>query len=773
MRQLEVLHDALLRAFAADASLGPADVLVCVPDLAAAASAIDAVFGAVPIGRRIAYRMTGRADAQGAPLVAALLDLLDLAPARASADAALGVLRVPACARRFGFDAAGLARAADWLAEAGARWGWDAEHRAALGLPAEARHTWADALERLVLGYALPADALFDGVAGIDGVEGTQAAVAAALLDFVQALHALAEDLRAPRSAEQWAACFAQTFERFFAADADEQADAARLRAACTTLAEAALQAQCALPIPFALARERLEAALQARAPGGALTGAVTFAGLGPLRAIPARMIALLGMDDDAFPRRADSIEFDLCTSAPEPGDRNRRDEDRALFLDALMAARDGLFIGYCGRDAREGTPRPPSVVVGELIEFIAANQAEAAPLVREHPLQAFSPRAFMGESPSHARELLDAAQWVRQPIGARRNARLLCMQPLPADEAVLRIVGMDELVRWLAHPARHFLRERLRIALEHEANTLADDEPFSLDPFEAHGLRTRLAKAWRAGRRDDASWQALAHADAALPHGVPGERAYRTLAQSLREELQTFEALEARVGARNGVPLRVTVGSYTIVATLDGVHAQGVLGWRDGKVSMHARAEAWLAALLLSCADDAPRDAYWHCREGAVLVQVPDWSAGAASSVAAHPRDLLAQLLDAYACARSSPLLCPPLTAWAMFKAREQNDDAPTARIVAEHKAWRPSEREDERRESADPWWRALFGDATDTVPDLADLPGAVSAFGTDDFIALAERVYAPMHALIHEDAKSLKAYRQALGVDDDGGDA
>lgn len=776
VRQLEVLHDALLRCFAADPSLGPADVLVCVPDLAAAASAIDAVFGAAPIARRIAYRMTGRADAQGAPLVAALLDLLDLAPGRANADAALGVLRVPACARRFGFDAAGLARAADWLAEAGARWGWDAAHRVALGLPSEARHTWADALERLVLGYAMPADTLFDGLSGIDGVEGTQAAVAAALLDFVQALHTLAQDLQTARNAEQWAAFFAQTLERFFAIDADEQADAARLRAACATLADAAIQAECASPIPFALARDRLDAALQARAPGGALTGAVTFAGLGPLRAIPARVIALLGMDDDAFPRRADTLEFDLTASAPQPGDRNRRDEDRALFLDALMAARDVLLIGYCGRDAREGTQRPPSVVVGELIDFVVANQGgeAGAPLVREHPLQAFSPRAFMGAAPSHARELLDAAHWVRQPVGARRNARLICTQPLPADESGARIVSNDELVRWLAHPAQHFLRERLRIALEHDTSTLADDEPFTLDPLEAHGLRARLVRAWRAGQRDAASWHALAYADAALPHGVPGDRAYQALTKRLREELEVFDALETRVGARNGVPVRLAVGPWTIVATLDGVHAQGVLGWRDGKVSMHARAQAWLAALLLSCADDAPRTAYWHCREGAVLVQVPDWRAASQPLPGTpHPRDLLAAVLQAYACARVSPLLCPPLTAWAMLSARAKDDDAQAARAAAERKAWRPSEREDDRRESEDPWWRALLGGATESVPDLADVPGAVSAFGADNFIALAERVYAPMHVLIREDAKSIKAYRTMLGVDDDGGDA
>ena len=146
------------------------------------------------------------------------------------------------------------------------------------------------------------------------------------------------------------------------------------------------------------------------------------------------------------------------------------------------------------------------------------------------------------------------------------------------------------------------------------------------------------------------------------------------------------------------------------------------------------------------------------------MLVQVTDPAIARAS---------LVQLLEAYACARVSPLLCPPLTAWAMLGAREQNDDAQTARAVAERKAWRPSEREDERRESTDPWWRALFGDATDRVPDLAELPGAVSAFGGDDFIALAERVYAPMHALTREDAKALNAYRKTLGVEDDGGDA
>ena len=43
-----------------------------------------------------------------------------------------------------------------WLADAGFRWGLSGAHRAQLGLPDGPRHTLADALARLFLGYALP-----------------------------------------------------------------------------------------------------------------------------------------------------------------------------------------------------------------------------------------------------------------------------------------------------------------------------------------------------------------------------------------------------------------------------------------------------------------------------------------------------------------------------------------------------------------------------------------------------------------------------------------
>lgn len=772
IRQLEALHDELLRQFGARPDLRPADILVCVPDLEAAAPAIDAVFGAVPRARSIPYRITGRAQADAAPLVAAFLGLLDYAHSRASADAALALLRVEACARRFGFEEAALALAFDWLAEAGARWGWDAAHRARLGLPAEPRHTWADALERIVLGYALPddlhedlpdgthADVAFGAVAAVGGVEGTRAQIASDLLAFVAALHALADRHAASRPAAAWADAFALAFARFFDPAPDEIDQAGRIRAACNALAELALRADCDEPIEFALARERLESLLAARAPGGVPTGALTFSGLGPLRGIPARVIAWLGLDDGVFPRPGANLEFDLIALNPRPGDRHRRDEDRALFLDALIAARDLFFIGYRGHDAREGAPSPPSNLVGELIEFVARARGEElaatrAALVREHPLQAFSPRAFAAEPRSHAQELLAAAEAVRRPVGARNAGRLLCTRPLPVPEdAEARTVRIEELVAFLAHPARHFLRARLRLRLELAGALIEEDEPFALTGPADWALRDRLVAAMRGGVRAEAALRARAEADPALPQGVPGERAFARVLGDARAVVDAIEGIERLLGERRLVPVDLVRGPFRIEGTLRGVHAGGLFGWRNSKVSMHARAEAWVCALVHAAQGGVAQPAYWQCSDGGVLVVPTDAEAA------------LAGLLDAWWAAQQSPLLCPPRTAWAMLANLAKGAGEESARLDAERRHWRAPDNTNGSGESEDLWWRALIGDGPDRVPELADFPGATSVFGDAGFVALAQRVYMPVQRDLREDVKSLRDYLAALGA-------
>ena len=103
------------------------------------------------------------------------------------------------------------------------------------------------------------------------------------------------------------------------------------------------------------------------------MAGRINVCTLMPMRAIPFRHVCLLGMKDGDYPRPQQPMDFDLMRQWGNyrPGDRSRRDDDRYLFLEALLSARDSLYISWTGRNVRDNSERPPSVLVAQLRDHI------------------------------------------------------------------------------------------------------------------------------------------------------------------------------------------------------------------------------------------------------------------------------------------------------------------------------------------------------------------------------------------------------------------
>ncbi len=125
----------------------------------------------------------------------------------------------------------------------------------------------------------------------------------------------------------------------------------------------------------------------------------VTFCSMVPLRSVPFRVVAMLGLGDGEFPRQEHAADFDLIahgTGDRRHGDRSRRNEDRYLFLEGILSARERLIITYTGQNIRDNSELPPSVILSELLDHLARS-CERSALVVKHPLQAFSQRYFDG----------------------------------------------------------------------------------------------------------------------------------------------------------------------------------------------------------------------------------------------------------------------------------------------------------------------------------------------------------------------------------------
>jgi len=602
-REVEVLHDALLARFEADPSLGPEEILVMAPNIDDYADAVNAVFGAAPEERHIPWSLADRSVREEHPIPEAMLALLDLPESRLRVSDVVGLLELPAVARRHGLDAQSLGDLRRWVEGAGVRWGLDGAHRAELGLPEAEGFTWRFGLDRLLAGYALAPgdDATWDGIAPWGEFEGQGARPLGALCAFVERLSGWRERLAEPRPLPEWAAAMQELLALFEPEAADELAAVNVVRQAVNDLAEQAQRADFAGDVPRTVARAALAARLAVpRHPRPFLSGRVTFCALAPMRSIPARVVWLLGMSEADFPRRGRPPGFDLIAEHPKRGDRARRAEDRALFLEALGAAREAFHVSYIGRSERDDGELPPSVVVSELLDVLRRMGAETKNVVREHPLQPFSAR-YRAEPPgdtSYARE------WLGPPSADVRLDLFAPNEPLTLKSEPEHVVTIDELVRAFANPARTF-QQALGIASRTEEKPLEDDEPFTLDGLGRWKVRDALLARWLEhgdGFEPDACREEFA-ARGWLPLGEAGRLAFEDVAA---ETAQLVAAVRGVIGG--GAPetreIDLAVGGWNVRGRIPDVYPDtGYVFARAGKLRTRDRLAIWIRHLALAAA--------------------------------------------------------------------------------------------------------------------------------------------------------------------------
>jgi exodeoxyribonuclease V gamma subunit len=551
MREVEVLHDQLLSVLSSPGGLEAPEIVVMMPDVETYAPLIEAVFRRRSDDpQRIPYSIADRALEAAAPVANALDRLLLLSGQRLTTSQVLDLLALEPIAARFEITPRDQELIAEWLGRTNVRWGIDAEHRQAHGHPPSDANTWRLGIRRLLLGYAMLSDppALIAGVLPESGASGTGAVALGKLALFIETLFQHLEALARAHAAGVWPEIVSAALEALVLQDAENAWEHQELREALRGIAARAHAAGYIEPICSAALRDLLfDAAAGARPGRGFLRGGVTFCSMVPLRSIPFAMVCLLGLGDGQFPRRELSSDFDLITHGGEgrrTGDRSRRSEDRYIFLEAILAARQRLLITYTGQSIRDNASLPPSVVVSELCDYLAAVEPQAtgeagpgageAPLsahyVVRHPLQAFSRRYFDGSDPrlfSYAEHYVGAAQTPRY----RRLLPEFFSAPLPVPPPS-DALGLSELVRFYQHPAAYLLQRRLELFLRDFPQALGDREPLELSPLEKYQVGQELLELSLRGVPDSYAKE-LVLARGSLPLGTPGELDFQEIAAS------------------------------------------------------------------------------------------------------------------------------------------------------------------------------------------------------------------------------------------------
>jgi len=584
-REVEVLHDQLLAMLAGDGSLRPRDVVVMVPDIDVFTAAIHAVFGQYRRGdaRHIPFEIGDVNDRSVNPLLVALEWLLRLPQQRCRQSEVRDLLDVPAVAQRFGLAADDLPILGQWIEGSGVRWGLDRRHREGLGLgPAGEQNAWIFGIRRMLLGYASGSGDAFGDIEPYGEVGGLDAALAGSLAQLVETLLAWRAALAQPRTPDEWGNQARALLAAFF--DAREEADRLTLNQLNDTLnawLETCEGAGFDEEVPLSVLREAWLGALgEPSLEHQFVSGGVTFCTLMPMRAVPFRVVCLLGMNDGDFPRRASRLDFDLLAlpGMSRPGDRSRRDDDRYLMLEAVLAARDTLYVSWCGRNVRDNSEQPPSVLVAQLMDYLRAgwHLPDLIERTTEHALQPFSRRYF-----EQGGLLTYAGEW-RAAHGDAATAERMDLPPFEIDERFRLKLSM--LAAFLRQPVKYFFRQRLGVIFAESALVGEDEEPFSLDGLERYGLEDALLQD--AGDDDDDEDKALAsltvraqrlQREGVLPIGLIGDRVRDTLVAALLPVRQAWLRLRARYPhPAHKLPVGLTLEGIVLEDWIDQLRSDG-----------------------------------------------------------------------------------------------------------------------------------------------------------------------------------------------------
>lgn len=521
MRECQVLHDRLLKILSDNPHLSPQDILVMSPEISRYAPYIQAVFGydegaGTP---QLPWNLSDISLLDEHPLIQSFLQLLRLPGSRFEISEVMSLLEVGEIRAKFDLDETALADIQHWIEVSRVRWGIDAEFKQDLGQAGIVENTWLQARNRLFAGYALGEVALWKDIAPLAQFDTTAAVHISRFLDLFERLEYWRTQLRQSTAAADWIRLLNRLLEDFYGPSSPGDSHLEEIREAIDGLNSAA-NSKLSAPLLRHWMQKRLARQLRQ---GRLFSGGVTFCGLRPMRNLPFEVICLIGMNDQAFPRKQPVCDFDNIRQSFRPGDPDSRAEDRYLMLETLLCARHSLYISYTGRSVSDNSVLQPSVLVSELLDYIdSQNDTDSClseKLVQVHPMQPFAPGNYLAPLFSYDALWCEVARKIRQgTTGAKSCGWPLATENFLAEEP--RHIDLNQLQRFLAHPVRYYFNTRLNLYFENE-DELEDDELFTLDSLAGWQNRSRLLDYRLEGQSDVL---ARLRAEGLLPHGPAGK---------------------------------------------------------------------------------------------------------------------------------------------------------------------------------------------------------------------------------------------------------
>lgn len=562
VREVEVLYNFLIRKLSDEQNKKPTgvkDILVLVSDIDAYAPIIHAVFKHGPL--YLPYTIADEAIVSGNTIFSALKEILEINIETFKSEEVLSVLESPFVRSHFGFS--DIDKIRDAVREASIFFGTSVlTEDADRYRQSEAwMVSWEYGLKKIIYGLCISGEPeYYDGtdvIHPLDSAEGAEMDQRIRLLHFFNILREQLINRNTDRTLSEWADYLSVLMlQMVIDPEKEDESDYPRYVALIDEWKS--LGEENKEKVSFEVFRYAFFHYLEQEKRSKKFAGTgITFCSLVPMRSIPHRIVAMIGMNFNTFPRKEQSLSFNVMTEKGKEriGDRNVRENDKHLFLETILTAEETFYISYIARDQRDGSLRPPSSMVDQLIDYVAKGMNEDADLLRKewisiHPLHGFS-STYDGKK--FISYLNDEIYSSAVPQNEKEPAKVNFTFPE---------ISIQQLSAFMENPPKLYLNKALNIYYHDEEALLAEHELFQLNTLSDWGLKSELLDRCLYGdgflnEEEEKKYIFWLKQSGRIPLAGVGNITYQTL----REELVPLEEFfQEIVGSRKKTPKDISI---------------------------------------------------------------------------------------------------------------------------------------------------------------------------------------------------------------------
>ena len=482
LREVESLYNFIIHLIHAKKQIIlPGEILVMAADIDLYAPYIKAVFESAPTKFYFTIADTSVMASDG---VNAILDsLLQLTEKSFTAEQVVRLLDHKLVQSQFGIHDIELIRQA--IQAANIRFGIrnDTEDETFLV-------SWHYGLQRIMYGIALGDEELFESEAitesffPVNIAEGAAREQLISFVHFVGLLIKMLENRLGKKSVKDWV-IYLQEIVSSFLAETVEEDDEEKQLLLLRLSGYGDLANDFTELVSFEVFLQNFSTAdVGATREKKFIAGGITFCSMIPMRSIPFKMVAMLGLNHDVFPRKDRPVSFDLMQIKKKKGDRNIKDNDKHLFLETLLSAQEYFYISYIGQQVTTNVQLPASTLVDELVTYIARRceaSVNAQNIMVHQPLH------------SHSNKYASENGALYQFLGTTTSTKIKYLGDTNNEATIHEELDIARFTNALLYPLKHYYNNVLGIYMRNDALGLAETEDFELDTLQRWNLSRDL----------------------------------------------------------------------------------------------------------------------------------------------------------------------------------------------------------------------------------------------------------------------------------------